>query len=109
MKNSPQRAELIEEMLNIVREDAPWVWGFHPKSMTLSHSWFKNVLPNAMANNTLKYKRIDAKLRAKKQKEWNKPHLMPLVLFILFLLIGSYLLYGVYVNRQKAVIIEGES
>jgi len=108
MKNSPQRAKLIQEMLTIVREDAPWVWGFHPKSMTLLHSWFKNVIPNAMANNTLKYKRIDAKLRAKKQKEWNQPHLMPLVLFVLFSILSSYLLYRVYVNRQKAVI-EGES
>ena len=63
MKNSPQRKVKIEKMLQIAREDAPWVWGFHPKSLSLSHSWYKNVLPNAMANNTLKYKRIDAKLR----------------------------------------------
>ncbi len=106
MKNSPQRNEKIQKMLNIVREDAPWVWGFHPKSLALSHSWFKNVLPNAMANNTLKYKRIDAKLRVKKQKEWNQPVILPLILFVLLLLLSGYLLHKVYQNRQASVIRE---
>ncbi len=104
MKNSPKRAELIQQMLNIVREDAPWVWGFHSKSMSLFHGWFKNVIPNAMANNTLKYKQIDAKERAKKQKEWNQPIIMPLVLFVLFLLLGAYILHKVYKNRQGRVL-----
>jgi ABC-type transport system substrate-binding protein len=104
MKNSPTRLKKIREMLNIVREDAPWVWGIHPKSLALSHSWFKNILPNAMANNTLKYKRIDASLRAKKQEEWNQPVILPLVLFLLFPILMIYPLYRAYQGRQKAVI-----
>ncbi len=106
MKNTPLRAKKIEKMLKIVREDAPWVWGFHPKSLALSHAWFKNVLPNAMANNTLKYKRIDAKTRAEKQKEWNQPVILPLILFFIFILLAGFLLHKIYVNRQKAVIRE---
>ena len=104
MENSPQRDAKIQKMLQIAREDAPWVWGVHPKSLTLSHSWFKNVLPSAMANNTLKYKRIDAKLRVEKQKEWNQPVIFPLILFILFLTASGFFLHKIYRNRQKAVI-----
>ena len=104
MKNSAERKRIIDEMLKIAREDAPWVWGFYPKSLALSQSWYKNVLPNAMANNTLKYKRIDAEERVEKQKEWNQPVILPLILFFLFLLIAGYLLHKVYQNRQKAVI-----
>ncbi len=106
MKNSPERKAKIEEMLQIAREDAPWVWGFHPKSLALSHQWFKNVIPNAMANNTLKYKRIDAKLRTRKQKEWNQPVIIPLILLFLVIVIGGYILQKIYQNRQKAVIRE---
>jgi len=106
MSNSPKRQAKIQKMLNIVRKDAPWVWGFHPKSLALSHLWFKNVLPNAMANNTLKYKRIDAKLRVEKQKKWNQPVILPLVIFFLLLILGGYLLVKIYKNRQKAVIRE---
>jgi len=104
MKNSPLRLKKIKEMLNIAREDAPWIWGIHPKSLALSHSWFKNISPHAMANNTLKYKRIDAKLRAKKQQEWNQPVLLPLVLFLLFPILMIYPLYRAYQGRQRAVI-----
>ena len=106
MSNSSQRQAKIQKMLNIARKDAPWVWGFHPKSLALSHLWFKNVLPNAMANNTLKYKRINAKLRVEKQKEWNQPVILPLVIFFLLLILGGYLLVKIYKNRQKAVIRE---
>ena len=104
MNNTPLRKEKIEKMLEIAREDAPWVWGFYPKSLALSHSWYKNIFPNAMANNTLKYKRIDATLRVQKQKEWNQPVILPLVLFVLFILLSAFLLHKVYQNRQRSVI-----
>jgi ABC-type transport system substrate-binding protein len=107
MKNSPLRMKKIREMLEIAREDAPWIWGIHPKSLALSHQWYTNVFPNAMANNTLKYKRIDAKLRAQKQQEWNQPVLWPLVLLVLFIMSMSYPLYRAYQSRQKAVIKGG--
>lgn len=107
MKNTPERKKKIEKMLDIVREDAPWVWGVHPKSMALSHQWYKNVLPHAMANNTLKYRRVDAVLRASKQKEWNQPQVMPLILFVVFLVLIGFVLHHVYQNRQKAVIAKG--
>ena len=104
MKNSPLRKKKIEEMLEIVREDAPWIWGVHPKSLALFHQWYKNVLPNAMANNTLKYKRVDAALRAEKQKEWNQPVIMPLIFLVLFVILMGFFLHRIYKNRQKAVI-----
>ena len=107
MKNSPLRKKKIEEMLEIVREDVPWIWGVHPKSLALFHQWYKNVLPHAMANNTLKYKRIDALLRAKKQKEWNQPIILPLILFVLLTILLGFFLHRIYTNRQKAVITKG--
>ena len=104
MKNSPLRLEKIRKMIKIVQEDAPWIWGNYPKSLALTHQWYGNVLPHAMANNTLKYKRIDAKLRAKKQEEWNQPVLLPLLLLLLFMVLASYPLYRAYQGRQRAVI-----
>jgi len=108
MKNTPARMDIIREMIKISREDAPWVWGIHPKSLALSHAWYKNVVPNAMANNTLKYKRIDAALRAKKQKEWNQPVLIPLIILALFVLFMIFSLRRIYRNRQNRVICKEE-
>ncbi len=63
MDNGPERQAMIDEMVEIVRRDAPWVWGFFPKSFSLHHAWLGNVKPNLMANNTLKYRRVDASAR----------------------------------------------
>ncbi len=108
MKNTPERLKKIQKMLNIAREDAPWVWGFHPKSLALSQAWFGNVKPNAMANNTLKYKKIDAALRVKKQQEWNQPVILPLILLFVSVILLGWLLYRAYSSRQKTVILREE-
>ena len=106
MENTPQRLQKIERMLQIVREDAPWVWGVYPKSLALVHSWFTNVATNAMANNTLKYKRIDPKLRLQKQEKWNQPVTAPLYLFVLGLLLMGVGLYYAYRRHQSSVILK---
>ena len=108
MKNTPQRMDIIRQMIKISREDAPWVWGLHPKSLGLSHAWYHNVIPNAMANNTLKYKRIDAALRVKKQQEWNQPVIIPLVIMALFVLFMVFSLRRIYQSRQNRVISQEE-
>ncbi len=104
MENSPERLVKIKKMISIARQDAPWVWGFHPKSLALFHNWYDNVWPNQMANNTLKYKRIDGEKRTAMQKEWNSPIIWPLVLFVLFILLSIYPLYRAYQARQTAVV-----
>ena len=90
MDNSEQRYRIIQQMQEQVRHDAPWVLGFHPKNFSLFHSWYKNLKPNLMANNTLKYQRIDSAERAEKRQAWNAPVFWPLVLasvvFVLMLM-----------------------
>ncbi|GMR20168.1 MAG: ABC transporter substrate-binding protein [Gammaproteobacteria bacterium] len=85
MDNSPERQRIIDRMVAIVRHDAPWAWGYHPKQFSLEHSWLYNSKPNLMANNTLKYYRLDANLRTSKREQWNRPVLWP-VIVALFLL-----------------------
>ena len=99
MPNSDERLEIIQRMADIAREDAPWVWGFHPKMFTLYHAWNHNIKPNLMANNTLKYRRLDTELRQQLQDEWNRPTVWPLLLLLLGLLI--VILPAVMVYRHK--------
>lgn len=81
MKNMPNndvRQKIIDEMLEILRRDAPWMWGENPKDYVLHHSWLHNSKPNKMATNSLKYLRIDAVKRDELRKKWNQPLLWPL-------------------------------
>jgi oligopeptide transport system substrate-binding protein len=73
MANGPERQAIIDRMVDIVRRDAPWMFGFHPKNFGLMHNWLKNVKPNLMANNELKYLRIDAAAREAARARWNRP------------------------------------
>ena len=86
MDNSLERQAVIDQMVEIVRRDAPWLWGFHPVGFSLHHSWYKNAKPNLMANNTLKYKRITPEVRAWKQQQWNQPIWWPIVIIVLLLI-----------------------
>jgi len=90
MENGPQRQALIDQMVEQLRHDAPWIWGFHPKDYSLQHAWLKNRKPGKVAYNTLKYQHVDASLRATKRAEWNQPALWP----ILFFLLGGIAVFG---------------
>jgi oligopeptide transport system substrate-binding protein len=88
-------------MVTILHRDAPWLWGYHPKQFSLIHSWYRNYTPNLMANNALKYRRIDPARRAALQAEWNRPVLWPIVVFVvLFLMVVLPAFIG-YRRRER--------
>lgn len=88
MDNGPERQAIIDRMVDILREDAPWSFGFHPKDYSLRHAWIGNSKPNQMARNTLKYQKVDPQLRAQRRAEWNQVVLWPLGLFALLIAAG---------------------
>ena len=102
MADGPQRQTLIDEMVEILRRDSPWVWGFHPTGYTLYHDWYGNAKPNLMARNTLKYKTIDASLRADKREQWNDAVVWPVLLLLSALALSAIPAWRTYVARQKA-------
>ncbi|MFC1772804.1 ABC transporter substrate-binding protein [Pseudomonadota bacterium] len=88
MPNSPERQEVINRMVEILRYDAPWVFGFYPKQFVLYHDWYSNAKPNLMANNTLKYRRVSPDMRELKRHAWNQPVLWPLGMLVLVLVVA---------------------
>ena len=93
MDNSPARQIVIDRLTQLLRHDAPWVWGFHPKDYALYHAWLFNRKPIKVGNNTLKYQRLDPALREQKRREWNQPTLWPGVVLLLAIVgaIGLFL------------------
>ena len=102
MNNSPARQVLIDRMLEILRQDSPWLWGYHPKDYVLRHGWVYNSKPNKMANNSLKYLRIDTAQRDTLRKQWNQPVLWPLWLLGVALLGSGWWLWRVLRKREEA-------
>jgi ABC-type transport system substrate-binding protein len=103
MENGPQRQAVIDRMVEILRHDAPWVFGFHPKQFVLFHDWYHNAKTNLMANNTLKYRRIEPALREQQREAWNHPVVWPLGMLVLVLLASvmpAFVAYRRHENRR---------
>jgi oligopeptide transport system substrate-binding protein len=99
MANSAERQAIIDRMVGILREDAPWLWGYHPKDFALYHTWYGNLKPNKIAYNTVKYQRIDPVPRDQKRREWNQPVLWPFGLGLLVLV--AFALPAVFAWRRR--------
>ena len=78
MSNGSKRQQLIDQMVEIVRRDSPWLWGYHPITYVLSHQWMRNDKPNTLSYNTLKFRRLEAADRRRAVQRWNKPTVWPL-------------------------------
>ncbi|MEK7735327.1 MAG: peptide ABC transporter substrate-binding protein, partial [Pseudomonadota bacterium] len=102
LDDGPERLHLIGQALEVARRDAPWIWGVHPRQYTLDHAWLHNAKPHQMANNTLKYLRLDPALRRERREAWNRPVRWPLVLVGGVLLAGLIPAVLLYRRRERS-------
>lgn len=106
MEDGSERQELIDRMIRILRYDAPWLWGYHPMDYGLYHAWYKNVKPNRISHNNLKYHRIDTNLREQKRQSWNEPVLWPVATLLIILLISLVPAVVSYRRKERSIGIE---
>ncbi len=103
MDNTPERAAIIDQMVDVARRDAPWAWGVNPKDFLLLHAWLYNAKPNHMANNTLKYLRLDPGQRAEFRTAWNLPVIWPIVAGLGVLVASAVPAVVIYRRRERKV------
>jgi ABC-type transport system substrate-binding protein len=102
LDDGPEKEKLVHKMVAIVQADAPWMFGYFPKSGGAYQAWVGNAKPTQMVRNTLQYYRIDPALRAQKIKEWNAPLWWPLWLLAGLLGAGGVMAWQVARRRDKA-------
>ncbi|MBA2650972.1 MAG: ABC transporter substrate-binding protein [Tatlockia sp.] len=104
MKNRPDDAErlrLIDEMVELLRHDAPWVWGVNSRTLLLTQQWVSKTKPNTISQDTLKYLAVDVPLRNKLRAEWNHPVWWPIALILLFILLSLLPLLFAYRKKER--------
>ena len=111
MPDGPARQQIIDRMVAILQQDAPWIFAFHPKAYSLQHGWVLNRKPGSMVRNNMKYQRLDIARRADARAAWNEPVLWPLALVALLIagLIAPALLHWRRRERATAAAGVGES
>jgi ABC-type transport system substrate-binding protein len=108
LDDGPERDALVHEMVKIVQYDAPWMFGYYPKSGGAYQSWVHNAKPSQMVRDTLSYYRIDPAERARKIALWNPPIWWPLWFLGGLLLVGVALAGYVARQRDRAVAVRTE-
>ena len=80
LDDGPQKQVLIDKMVAVAQQDAPWSFGYFPYSSSVAQVWVKNLKPAVLIRDQGRYLRIDSAERVKRLKEWNQPVWWPLVL-----------------------------
>ncbi len=107
LEDGPHKQRLIDEMVAIVREDAPWMFGYHPYAAGAYAPWVHNGKPGIMPRDMVRYHRLDPARRAELQREWNQPVWWPLPLLALGGLALAWLGWRAYRRRECAVGLAG--
>ncbi|KTC81353.1 extracellular solute-binding protein [Legionella brunensis] len=101
--NDLERQKLIDQMVAMVRHDAPWAWGINTQTLILSQQWVSPTKPNIIGVNGLKYMAIDVAKRNQLREQWNKPVLWPIgLLFLFVVLLVLPLLLAYYRKEQQS-------
>jgi len=82
----PEKQQLIDQLIQIVQNDAVWSFGYFPKSAAAYQQWIANGKPTSIVRNHISYLRLDPALRASKIAEWNRPVWWPIPLLAIALL-----------------------
>jgi ABC-type transport system substrate-binding protein len=80
LDDGPQKQALIDKMVSVAQQDAPWSFGYFPYSSSAAQVWVKNLKPAVMIRDQGRYLRIDSAERVKRLSSWNQPVWWPLIL-----------------------------
>ncbi len=100
--NDERRQALIDEMVALLRKDAPWAWGINSENFTLSQQWITPLKPASIATSTLKYIGLNDVQRFELRQRWNKPVLWPIGLFVLVIALSLLPFVLAYRKKQQS-------
>jgi ABC-type transport system substrate-binding protein len=104
LDDGPEKNALIHRMTAIVQADAPWMFGYFPKSGGAYQAWVRNAKPTQMVRNTLQYYRIDPSLRAARISQWNVPVWWPLYVVGALLAAGGAAAWAAARRRDRRAL-----
>jgi ABC-type transport system substrate-binding protein len=102
MDDGPAKQAVIDKMVKILQNDAPWSMGFYPWASTAVQGWVKNSKPAILIRDHGRYLRLDVPARVAALQAWNKPVWWPLVLLLAGLAATVVLTLRSFRRRERA-------
>jgi ABC-type transport system substrate-binding protein len=82
LPDGPQKQQVVDQMVALVREDAPWTMGFFPYASAAAQRWVHNYKPAILVRDHGRYLRLDVNDRVASLAAWNRPVWWPLGLLL---------------------------
>jgi ABC-type transport system substrate-binding protein len=82
MDDGPEKQALIDQMVKIAQDDAPWSFGYFPYTSSAVQHWVYNARPTVMIRDPGRYMKLNVAERVQKLHEWNHPVWWPIVLIV---------------------------
>lgn len=101
LDDGPQKQAVIDKMVHILQEDAPWSMGFFPYASAAVQGWISNSKPAILIRDHGRYLKLDVAKRNEKIAEWNRPVFWPLVLIVLAVIAGVVYLRAALRKRER--------
>ena len=100
INDSTLRSKYISEMIKILQEDQPWIFGFYNDAYVLRHGWMGPLKTLSIGNNHIKYISLNPDKRVAAQIEWNRAIFWPIGIVLFLLLIIIFSLSVNYYNKN---------
>jgi ABC-type oligopeptide transport system substrate-binding subunit len=82
LADGPEKQALIDKLVAIAREDAPWTMGFYPYASAATQAWVLNYKPAILIRDHGRYLRLDVDKRVAALRAWNRPLWWPVLLLV---------------------------
>lgn len=85
MDDGPARLAVIKQMRDMLVNDGVWIYNVHSGGYSMTYDWVHDDKPHGVAGDGLRYIRVDGARRAARQRAWNQPNYLPLIMTVLIL------------------------
>lgn len=99
MDDGPAKQALVDRMVSILQDDAPWSFGYFPYASAAVQAWLHNTRPTVLIRDPGRYMRLDVAERVRRQAEWNRPVWWPVVAGLAAL--GALVVLGMRSFRRR--------
>ena len=102
LDDTPRKQQVIDEMVAIVQQEAPWSFGYISWGGLAFQQWVHNGKPSILIRDMAQYYRVDPATRVRMQAAWNHPIAWPLLLPALAMLALIVLAWRGWRAREQA-------
>ncbi|MCE2659926.1 MAG: ABC transporter substrate-binding protein [Rubrivivax sp.] len=101
LDDGPRKQAVIDQLIEILRHDAPQSFGFFPYASVAAHGWVGNMKPATLIRDSVRYLKLDIPQRQAALAAWNRPVWWPLPALLGVVLLAGWGIRRALLRRER--------